>query len=148
MSLAVMPDRQPQQPLPSRKPSSGAAGRAGVDDLVQLLDSMGMATASSLAAARLAQIQGIRQPRLHTYVPGRMPQAVKAPELRLSVPPLAVRKPSNGSAIPVHPPQDLKKIKSNRTLLSLPPPTKPGNKQSKIMPSVLLTPPELRKTIR
>ncbi|KAJ2412151.1 hypothetical protein GGI10_003856 [Coemansia sp. RSA 2530] len=148
VSMAVMPDRQPQRALPSRKPSSGAAGRAGVNDLVQLLDSMGMASASSLATARLAQLQGVRRLQQYTEVTGRLSQVAKAPELRLGVPPPVVRKPSNSSATPVHPPQDSKK-KPNRALLPPPSlPNKPGNKQSKIMSSALLTPPELRKGIR
>ncbi|KAJ2038941.1 hypothetical protein H4S04_000654 [Coemansia sp. S16] len=138
MSVAVVPDRMPQRPLPTRKPSSGAAGRAGVGDLVQLLDSMGMVPASSIAASRLAQLQGMRRPQQHTEMP------VKGAELRLSVPPPAARKLSTSAATQVNPPQDLR---SNRTALP-PPPKKPGNKQSKILSSALLTPPELRKSVR
>ncbi|KAJ2807662.1 hypothetical protein H4S07_003547 [Coemansia furcata] len=143
MSAAAVPDRLPQRPLPCRKPSSGAAGRAGVDDLVQLLGTMDVA-ASSLAAARLAQLRGMRQPQQHTEMSGCRPQVAKGPELRLSVPPPVARKPSASSAIPVNPPQDLK---SNRTSLP-PPPKKPGNRQNKILASAMLTPPELRKSIR
>ncbi|KAJ2811496.1 hypothetical protein FBU31_007766, partial [Coemansia sp. 'formosensis'] len=73
MSAAAVPDRLPQRPLPCRKPSSGAAGRAGVDDLVQLLGTMDVA-ASSLAAARLAQLRGMRRPQQHTEMPGCRPQ--------------------------------------------------------------------------
>ncbi|KAJ2892764.1 hypothetical protein GGI21_005535 [Coemansia aciculifera] len=142
MSVATVTD-QPKRPLPSRKVSCTAAGRAGVDDLVQLLGTMDVLHPNSKTTAKVAPVQGtLRRPQDSSRISS-------APELRLNAPSLAVRhlskperRPLSAIAAPTNPPppQTLG-LKPGKTPL-------PTNKQSKLLSSALLTPPEMRKIIR
>ncbi|KAJ2628872.1 hypothetical protein GGF44_004390 [Coemansia sp. RSA 1694] len=149
MSVAVVTD-QPKRPAQSRKTSSTAAGGAGVDDLVHLLGSMGVVHPNSKIAARVAQLQGMRRPQQHTEMPGCWPQhnttrISKAPELRLNVP-RHLSKPERQPSLVASSSIDLPRgLRPDRTPQ---PANKPSSKQNKLLSSAMLTPPELRKSIR
>ncbi|KAJ2747187.1 hypothetical protein GGI20_000708 [Coemansia sp. BCRC 34301] len=155
MSVAII-SNQPKRPVQSRKTSCSAAGGAGVDDLVHLLGSMDVVYPNSTAASRLGQLQALRRPGpgQSTAITGFWLQdtnrASRASELRLNAPPPVAtwhaskleRKPQPVTAASTYPPQG---FWSGRTPL---PANKPSNKQSKLLSSAMLTPPELRKSIR